>query len=41
MEDTQIVLERHEQRIQTVEGNISDLKTVQTEIRNAVSMRKQ
>ncbi len=34
MEDTKIVLERHEQRIQTMEREISDLKAVQTEIRS-------
>lgn len=34
MEDTQIVLERHEQRIQTLERDIADLKAVQTEIRS-------
>lgn len=33
MEDAQIVLERHEQRIKTLERDISDLKAVQTEIR--------
>ena len=33
MEDVQIVLERHEQRIRTLEREISDLKAVQTEIR--------
>ena len=30
MEDTQIVLERHEQKIQTIERDISDLKAVQS-----------
>ena len=34
MEATQIVLERHEQRIQTLERELSDLKAVQTEIRS-------
>ena len=34
MEDTQIVLERHEQRLQTLERDIADLKAVQTEIRS-------
>ncbi len=33
MEDAQIVLERHEQRIKSLERDISDLKAVQTEIR--------
>ena len=33
MEDAQIVLERHEQRILTMERDISDLKAVQGEIR--------
>ena len=33
MEDTQIILERHEQRIRALERDISDLKAVQTEIR--------
>lgn len=33
MEDTQIILERHEQRIHALERDISDLKAVQTEIR--------
>ena len=33
MEDVQIVLERHEQRLQTMERDISDLKAVQNEIR--------
>lgn len=33
MEDTQIVLERHEQRLNTLERDISDLKAVQAEIR--------
>ena len=33
MEDAQIVLERHEQRIRALERDISDLKAVQTEIR--------
>lgn len=33
MEDAQIVLERHEQRIRSIERDISDLKAVQTEIR--------
>ena len=34
MEDAQIVLERHEQRLQTVERDISVLKAVQAEIRS-------
>lgn len=33
MEETQLVLERHEQRLKTLERDISDLKAVQTEIR--------
>ena len=33
MEDTQIILERHAQRIKSLERDISDLKAVQTEIR--------
>ena len=33
MEDTQIILARHEQRIKALEKDISDLKAVQTEIR--------
>lgn len=33
MEDTQIVLERHEQRLNMLERDISDLKAVQAEIR--------
>lgn len=33
MEDAQIVLERHEQRLKTLERDISDLKAVQAEIR--------
>lgn len=33
MENAQIVLERHEQRIRAIERDISDLKAVQTEIR--------
>lgn len=34
MEDTQIILERHEQKLQILERDISDLKAVQTEIRS-------
>ena len=34
MEDASVVLERHEQRIQTIERDISDLKAVQAEIRS-------
>ena len=34
MEDVQIILERHEQKILALEGEISDLKAVQTEIRS-------
>ena len=33
MEEAQIILERHEQRLKTLERDISDLKAVQTEIR--------
>lgn len=33
MEDAQIVLERHEQRLKSIERDISDLKAVQAEIR--------
>jgi len=33
MEDVQVVLERHEQRIITMERDISDLKAIQSEIR--------
>ena len=33
MENTQIILERHEQRICSIERDISDLKAVQSEIR--------
>lgn len=33
MEEAQIVLERHEQQLKTLEREISDLKAVQTEIR--------
>lgn len=33
MEEAQIVLERHEQRLKTLERDISDLKAVQAEIR--------
>lgn len=33
MEDAQIVLERHEQQLKTLERDISDLKAVQDEIR--------
>lgn len=34
MEDSQIILERHEQRLKTLERDVSDLKAVQTEIRS-------
>ena len=34
MENTQIVLERHEQKLQALERDISDLNAVQTEIRS-------
>jgi len=34
LENTQIVLERHEQKLQALERDISDLKAVQTEIRS-------
>ncbi len=33
MEEAQIILERHEQRLKTLERDILDLKAVQTEIR--------
>lgn len=33
MEDAQIILERHEQKLKSLERDISDLKAVQTEIR--------
>ena len=33
MEEAQIILERHEQRLKTLERDICDLKAVQTEIR--------
>ena len=33
MEEAQIVLERHEQQLKTLERDISNLKAVQTEIR--------
>ena len=33
MEDAQIILERHEQRIRAIERDISDLKAVHIEIR--------
>ena len=33
MEDAQIILERHEQRIRSIERDLSDLKAVQAEIR--------
>ncbi len=33
MEEAQIVLERHEQRLRTLERDVSDLKAVQAEIR--------
>ena len=34
MEDIQIVLERHEQRIRSLEKDVSDFKAVQAEIRS-------
>ena len=34
MEEIQIILERHEQRLKTLERDISDLKAVQMEIRS-------
>ena len=34
MEDVQIILERHEQKILALEDEISDLKAVQSEIRS-------
>lgn len=34
MDDIEVVLERHEQRIKTLERDISDLKAVQVEIRS-------
>ena len=33
MEDVQIIMERHDQRLKSLERDISDLKDVQTEIR--------
>ena len=33
MEEAQIILERHEQRLNTIERDITDLKAVHTEIR--------
>ena len=33
MEDAQIVLERHEQRLKTLERDVTDLKAVQSEIK--------
>ena len=33
MEEAQIILERHEQRLKTLERDVSDLKAVQAEIR--------
>ena len=33
MEDAQIILERHEQKIKILERDVSDLKAVQSEIR--------
>lgn len=32
MEEASVILERHEQRINTLERDISDLKAVQTEM---------
>ncbi len=34
MEETEIVLERHEQRIKTLEREMADMKSVQEEIRS-------
>lgn len=34
MDDIEVILERHEQRIKTLERDISDLKAVQVEIRS-------
>lgn len=34
MENAEIILERHEQRINAIEKEISDLKAVQSEIRS-------
>ena len=34
MEEAQIVLERHEQQLKTLERDVSDLKAVQAEIRS-------
>lgn len=34
MEDAQIVLERHDQKLKTLEREVSDLKAVQSEIRS-------
>lgn len=33
MEEAQLILERHEQQLRTLERDVSDLKAVQTEIR--------
>lgn len=33
MEDTEVILERHEQRIKTLERDMKDIKQVQAEIR--------
>lgn len=33
MEEIEVILERHEQRIKTLERDMSDMKEVQTEIR--------
>ena len=34
MEDVHIILERHEQRLKTLEKDVSEFKTVQAEIRS-------
>ena len=34
MEEAQIILERHEQQLKTLERDMSDLKAVQSEIRS-------
>lgn len=34
MEEIEVILERHEQRIKTLERDMSDIKEVQTEIRS-------
>ena len=34
MEDVKVILERHEQRLKTLEKDVSEFKTVQAEIRS-------